>query len=249
MYTIYLVHSILRFRTPKQRPYKGFGWTVKQCYLCQGTKISKCREQGTKAILGKREHRKIKILILKNKGKCWFISGEQGNRYPPPAPPPPHTHPWKGLKQSQEMSSSKYFISGQDNGSLLYEIRTLQTSMQQLYGGIEAFKTEIIQYYHNSSSELATSISSVSSDVKSLALIVDSLQSQLSKVDDTVTNLTKTVHEIDVEIIDTTEQPSTPMITTTPAVNFTSRSSKTDIFVSTSVRKTVFTWHHQNMPM
>ena len=37
--------------------------------------------RGTKVILGNRKH-EIKILILGNKGKCRFYSGEQGNRYP-----------------------------------------------------------------------------------------------------------------------------------------------------------------------
>ena len=44
---------------------------------------------GTKTILGNREHKKTNFRFLENMGTSQFISGEQGNRYPPP--------PWKGL--------------------------------------------------------------------------------------------------------------------------------------------------------
>ena len=44
---------------------------------------------GTKTILGNREHKKTNFPFLRNRGTSQFISGEQGNRYPPP--------PWEGL--------------------------------------------------------------------------------------------------------------------------------------------------------
>ena len=45
--------------------------------------------RGTQAILGNREHKKINILVLGNKGTRPFFRGEEGNRYP-------HPH-WEGL--------------------------------------------------------------------------------------------------------------------------------------------------------
>ena len=39
---------------------------------------------GTKTILGNREHKKTNFPFLRNRGTSQFISGEQGNRYPPP---------------------------------------------------------------------------------------------------------------------------------------------------------------------
>ena len=45
--------------------------------------------RGTKTILGNREHKKTNFRFLGNRGTSQFISGEQGNRYPPP--------PWEGL--------------------------------------------------------------------------------------------------------------------------------------------------------
>ena len=42
--------------------------------------------RGTEAILGYRERRKFKILISENGGTKLFISGGQGNRYPPLTP-------------------------------------------------------------------------------------------------------------------------------------------------------------------
>ena len=41
-----------------------------------------------KTILGNREHKKTNFRFLGNRGTSQFISGEQGNRYPPP---------WEGL--------------------------------------------------------------------------------------------------------------------------------------------------------
>ena len=42
--------------------------------------------RGTKTILGNREHKKTNFRFLGNRGTSQFISGEQGNRYPPPPP-------------------------------------------------------------------------------------------------------------------------------------------------------------------
>ena len=39
--------------------------------------------RGTKTILGNREHKKTNFRFLGNSGTSHFISGEQGNRYPP----------------------------------------------------------------------------------------------------------------------------------------------------------------------
>ena len=39
--------------------------------------------RGTKTILGNREHKKTNFRFLGNRGTSQFISGEQGNRYPP----------------------------------------------------------------------------------------------------------------------------------------------------------------------
>ena len=46
-------------------------------------------DRGTKTILGNREHKKTNFRFLGNRGTSQFISGEQGNRYPPP--------PWEVL--------------------------------------------------------------------------------------------------------------------------------------------------------
>ena len=43
--------------------------------------------RGTKTILGNREHKKAIFRFLGNRGTSEFLSGEQGNRYPP----------WEGL--------------------------------------------------------------------------------------------------------------------------------------------------------
>ena len=42
--------------------------------------------RGTKTILGNREHKKTNFRFLGNMGTSQFISGEQGNKYPPPPP-------------------------------------------------------------------------------------------------------------------------------------------------------------------
>ena len=39
--------------------------------------------RGTKTILGNREHKKTNFRFFGNRGTSQFISGEQGNRYPP----------------------------------------------------------------------------------------------------------------------------------------------------------------------
>ena len=46
--------------------------------------------RGTKTILGNREHKKTNFRFLGNRGTSQFISGEQGNRYPP----------WEGLTKT-----------------------------------------------------------------------------------------------------------------------------------------------------
>ena len=87
--------------------------------------------------------------------------------------------------------------------------------MQQLYGGMEIFKTEVLQREQNNTSELLSAISMLSSDVRSLALNVDSMQIKLSKVDETITNLSKSV-----EVGPTESFVSTPTLTTTPRYTF-----------------------------
>ena len=39
--------------------------------------------RGTKTILGNGKHKKTNFRFLGNRGTSQFISGEQGNRYPP----------------------------------------------------------------------------------------------------------------------------------------------------------------------
>ena len=100
--------------------------------------------------------------------------------------------------------------------------------MQQLYGGMEAFKAEILQQQHNTTSELAHSIASLSSDVRSLSTVVSSMQQQLSRVDDGVANLTKFVSDIDMVVEYTTEQPITTTVTDShrPCANCTRRGER-----------------------
>ena len=49
-----------------------------------GNKGPSFRDTGNKTILGNREHKKTNFQLLGNRGTSQFISGEQGNRYPPP---------------------------------------------------------------------------------------------------------------------------------------------------------------------
>ena len=42
--------------------------------------------RGTRIILGNREHKKTKFQFWGNRGTSQFISGDQGNRYPPHTP-------------------------------------------------------------------------------------------------------------------------------------------------------------------
>ena len=81
------------------------------------------KETGTKAILAKRKHRKSKILILANKGKCQFIlgagaggvGGKQGNRYPP----------WEGLKYGRvKMEEQKQNKSPIVSHMCIYSVKT-----------------------------------------------------------------------------------------------------------------------------
>ena len=72
------------------RPSKGLGEQGKG-HLFQGnrgTNINFDGNGGTKTILGNRKQKKTNFRILGNRGKSKFISGKQGNRYPPP---------WEGL--------------------------------------------------------------------------------------------------------------------------------------------------------
>ena len=49
-----------------------------------GEQRSNCEgNRGTKTILGNREHKKTNFRFWGNRGTSQFISGEQGNRYPP----------------------------------------------------------------------------------------------------------------------------------------------------------------------
>ena len=41
------------------------------------------RNRGTKTIFGNWEHKKTNIRFSENRGTSQFLSGEQGNRYPP----------------------------------------------------------------------------------------------------------------------------------------------------------------------
>ena len=67
------------------RPSQGFWGTGEQGHLFQGNRGTKKGQilRGTKTILGNREHKKTNFRFLGNRGTSQFISGEQGNRYPP----------------------------------------------------------------------------------------------------------------------------------------------------------------------
>ena len=74
----------------KGGPPRGFGEQGKQGIYFRGTWEQRPNfegNRGTKTILGNREHKKTNFRFLGNRGTSQFISGEQGNRYPPPPPP------------------------------------------------------------------------------------------------------------------------------------------------------------------
>ena len=105
------------------------------------------------------------------------------------------------------------FISAEDT-SLLYEIRTIQTSMQQLFGGLENLKTELLLRQQNVTTSILGTVSALQGAVRVLTNKVDDVQIKLSEVDETVANLTKSVENIDIEITDGSEVPVT--VETTP---------------------------------
>ena len=73
----------------KGGPPRGLGEQGKQGIYFRGTweqRPSFEGNRGTKTILGNREHKKTNFRFLGNRGTSQFISGEQGNRYPPPPP-------------------------------------------------------------------------------------------------------------------------------------------------------------------
>ena len=64
----------------------GLGEQGKQGIYFRGTGEQRPNfegNRGTKTILGNREHKKITFQFWGNWGTSQFISGEQGNRYPP----------------------------------------------------------------------------------------------------------------------------------------------------------------------
>ena len=81
--------------------------------------------------------------------------------------------------------------------------------MQQIFGGMEDFKMELLQRHENNTSELQDSISPLTNEVRKLSRNVDYMNFKLSQVVMTVSNLTKMVSEVDVEFFDTAEQPTT----------------------------------------
>ena len=77
-------------RVRLERPSQGFWGTGETGHLFQGNRGTKPNfegNRGTKTILGNRAHKKTNFRFLRNRGTSQFISGEQGNRYPPPPPP------------------------------------------------------------------------------------------------------------------------------------------------------------------
>ena len=68
-------------------PTTGLCGIDQQGHYFRGTGEQKSKNEGnrrTNAIFGNREQRKQNILIWRKKGKCRFISGEQGSSSPPP---------------------------------------------------------------------------------------------------------------------------------------------------------------------
>ena len=74
-------------------PAQGFCETGQKGISFRGTGDQRPNFEGNrekKKILGNREHKKTNFRFLGNRETSQFISGEQGNRYPPPPP-------WEGL--------------------------------------------------------------------------------------------------------------------------------------------------------
>ena len=70
----------------KRGPPRGFGEQGKKGIYFRGTWEQRFNfegNRGTKTILGNMEHKKTNFRFLGNRGTSQFISGEQGNRYPP----------------------------------------------------------------------------------------------------------------------------------------------------------------------
>ena len=65
--------------------------------------------RGTKTILGNREHKKTNFRFLGNRGTSQFISGEQGNMYPPP--PGRASLLCKHFKSPRQQSKCKFAYS------------------------------------------------------------------------------------------------------------------------------------------
>ena len=75
-------HSLLEGGPPR-----GFREQGKKSIYFRGTREQRSNfegNRGTKTILGNREHKKTTFRFLGNRGTSQFISGELGNRYPPP---------------------------------------------------------------------------------------------------------------------------------------------------------------------
>ena len=65
------------------RPSQWFGGTGHLFQGNRGTKTKFLGEQGNKDNIGNKEHKKTNLQFLGNTRTSQFISGEQGNRYPP----------------------------------------------------------------------------------------------------------------------------------------------------------------------
>ena len=77
-----LFHS--QTRRHMMRPSHGFWGTGEKGIYFRGTEEQRPNFEGKKTILRNREHKKTNFRFLGNMGTSQFISGEQGNRYPPP---------------------------------------------------------------------------------------------------------------------------------------------------------------------
>ena len=69
------------------RPSQGFWGTGEKGHLFQGNKGQILRGTEEQKKIGNREHKKTNFPFFGNRKTSQFISGEQGNRYPP----------WEGL--------------------------------------------------------------------------------------------------------------------------------------------------------
>ena len=67
-------------------PPRGFGEQGKRVFISGEQRPNFEGNRGTKTILGNREHKKTNFRFWGNRRSSQFISGEQGNRYPPPPP-------------------------------------------------------------------------------------------------------------------------------------------------------------------